>query len=99
MVDELHQTARSHSPLCHNGKMTASKFAYWGGGIPPGLTDIRALLCASLSRLICSVCMLDSVNMGEGGLDALVTLGQGDMRRTLNILQVCSSPLRHARML
>ena len=26
--------------------------------------------------------------MGKGGLDALVTLGQGDMRRTLNILQV-----------
>ena len=26
--------------------------------------------------------------MGKGGVDALVTLGQGDMRRTLNILQV-----------
>lgn len=31
---------------------------------------------------------LSRVKMGEGGLDALVTLGQGDMRRTLNILQV-----------
>lgn len=31
--------------------------------------------------------MLRRVNMGEGGLDALVALGQGDMRRTLNILQ------------
>lgn len=27
--------------------------------------------------------------MGDGGLDAVVTLGAGDMRRTLNILQVC----------
>lgn len=26
--------------------------------------------------------------MGPGGLDALVTLGAGDMRRSLNILQV-----------
>ena len=29
-----------------------------------------------------------SVHLGSGGLDALVTLGGGDMRRTLNILQV-----------
>ncbi|CAL8468720.1 g8260 [Coccomyxa elongata] len=29
----------------------------------------------------------ERVNMGEGGLDAVVTLGAGDMRRTLNILQ------------
>lgn len=29
-----------------------------------------------------------SVKMGPGGMDALVTLGAGDMRRTLNILQV-----------
>ena len=28
------------------------------------------------------------VKLGEGGMDALVTLGAGDMRRTLNILQV-----------
>ena len=28
------------------------------------------------------------VNLGPGGMDALVTLGAGDMRRTLNILQV-----------
>ena len=26
--------------------------------------------------------------MGDGGMDALVALGAGDMRRTLNILQV-----------
>ena len=31
---------------------------------------------------------LHRVNMAEGGLDAVVTLGAGDMRRTLNILQV-----------
>ena len=30
-----------------------------------------------------------SVNMGPGGMDALVALGGGDMRRSLNILQVC----------
>ncbi|CAL5221504.1 g3708 [Coccomyxa viridis] len=29
----------------------------------------------------------ERVNVREGGLDALVALGQGDMRRTLNILQ------------
>ncbi|KAK9915083.1 hypothetical protein WJX75_004524 [Coccomyxa subellipsoidea] len=29
----------------------------------------------------------ERVNMAEGGLDAVVTLGAGDMRRTLNILQ------------
>ena len=28
------------------------------------------------------------VQLGPGGMDALVTLGAGDMRRTLNILQV-----------
>jgi replication factor C subunit 3/5 len=27
--------------------------------------------------------------MGEGGMDALVALGGGDMRRSLNILQSC----------
>ena len=32
-----------------------------------------------------SVC---SVNLGEKGMEALITLGAGDMRRTLNILQV-----------
>ena len=35
---------------------------------------------------------VDSVNLGEGGLDAVVTLGAGDMRRTLNILQVDTQP-------
>lgn len=29
----------------------------------------------------------EGVKMGEGGMEALVTLGNGDMRRTLNILQ------------
>ena len=29
-----------------------------------------------------------SVNMGEKGMEALINLGAGDMRRTLNILQV-----------
>ncbi len=37
---------------------------------------------------------MHSVNMGEGGLDAVVTLGAGDMRRTLNILQVGTQPVR-----
>jgi len=31
----------------------------------------------------------EGVKMGEGGMDALITLGSGDMRRTLNILQSC----------
>lgn len=31
----------------------------------------------------------ERVNMGPGGLEALVTLGSGDMRRVLNILQSC----------
>eukprot|EP00775_Hariotina_reticulata_P011044 gene11044-11199_t len=30
----------------------------------------------------------ENVKLGEGGMDALVRLGGGDMRRTLNILQV-----------
>ena len=30
-----------------------------------------------------------SVKMGPGGLDALVALGAGDMRRSLNIIQSC----------
>ena len=29
-----------------------------------------------------------SVNLGDKGMEALITLGAGDMRRTLNILQV-----------
>ena len=36
-----------------------------------------------LSHLPCSV------KMGPGGLDALVALGAGDMRRSLNIIQSC----------
>ena len=28
------------------------------------------------------------VKLGKGGMDALIMLGAGDMRRTLNILQV-----------
>ena len=35
------------------------------------------------------------VNLGDKGMEALITLGAGDMRRTLNILQVCKTP--HAR--
>lgn len=31
----------------------------------------------------------EGVKLGPGGLDALVTLGSGDMRRSLNILQSC----------
>lgn len=31
----------------------------------------------------------EKVKLGPGGMDALVTLGGGDMRRTLNILQSC----------
>jgi hypothetical protein len=33
-------------------------------------------------------CCCFRVKLGPGGMDALVTLGGGDMRRTLNILQV-----------
>eukprot|EP00877_Chromochloris_zofingiensis_P001247 jgi/Chrzof1/11122/Cz05g24170.t1 len=31
----------------------------------------------------------EGVKMGKGGMDALITLGAGDMRRTLNIIQSC----------
>jgi hypothetical protein len=31
------------------------------------------------------------VNLGPGGMDALIRLGCGDMRRTLNIVQVSMS--------
>lgn len=31
--------------------------------------------------------MMHRVKLGKGGMDALITLGAGDMRRTLNILQ------------
>ena len=37
-----------------------------------------------------------SVNLGNKGMEALITLGAGDMRRTLNILQVCNTP--HAEL-
>ena len=42
--------------------------------------------------------MLCRVDVGKGGLDALVTLGQGDMRRTLNILQVLLPLQSHPAM-
>lgn len=32
------------------------------------------------------------IHLSEAGMQALVTLGAGDMRRTLNIFQVCSIP-------
>ena len=32
----------------------------------------------------------EGVKLGAGGMDALVSLGEGDMRRSLNILQSCS---------
>eukprot|EP00197_Chlamydomonas_leiostraca_P012362 CAMPEP_0202872782 /NCGR_PEP_ID=MMETSP1391-20130828/21999_1 /ASSEMBLY_ACC=CAM_ASM_000867 /TAXON_ID=1034604 /ORGANISM="Chlamydomonas leiostraca, Strain SAG 11-49" /LENGTH=182 /DNA_ID=CAMNT_0049553911 /DNA_START=105 /DNA_END=649 /DNA_ORIENTATION=+ len=35
------------------------------------------------------VCGQENVALGEGGMDALVALGAGDMRRSLNILQSC----------
>lgn len=38
----------------------------------------RVLLCVDMCR----------VKLGAGGMDALIRLGCGDMRRTLNILQV-----------
>ena len=34
-----------------------------------------------------------SVDLGEKGMEALITLGAGDMRRTLNILQVAVNSL------
>ena len=46
-----------------------------------------ALSCSQALRRQDSIAV-SRVDMGEGGVDALVTLGQGDMRRTLNILQV-----------
>lgn len=33
------------------------------------------------------ICMNESVALENGGLDSLVVLGEGDMRRTLNLLQ------------
>ena len=38
-----------------------------------------------MQRIVYGPCR---VNLGDKGMDALVTLGAGDMRRTLNILQV-----------
>lgn len=51
-----------------------------------------ALPC--LLHILMHVC---SVNLGDKGMEALITLGAGDMRRTLNILQVCKTP--HAESL
>jgi hypothetical protein len=44
--------------------------------------------------LCCRYSRLCRVQLGAGGMDALIRLGCGDMRRTLNILQV-----RHAQHL
>lgn len=43
--------------------------------------------------LIVVLCLWSScrVKMGEGGMDALIALGGGDMRRSLNIVQVGNS--------
>ncbi|MEW5299476.1 MAG: hypothetical protein WDW36_002491 [Sanguina aurantia] len=42
-----------------------------------------------VERRVREIADTESVKLGEGGLSALVTLGAGDMRRTLNILQSC----------
>lgn len=42
---------------------------------------------------------VDRVKLGPGGMDALISLGAGDMRRTLNILQVRVCMARHHRIL
>jgi hypothetical protein len=40
-----------------------------------------------------------SVDLGEKGMEALITLGAGDMRRTLNILQVAVRvPIQPAKL-
>ena len=55
----------------------------------PGPQGIRLctswLSCLTVSRVCCAHAR--RVKLGPGGMDALVTLGAGDMRRTLNILQ------------
>lgn len=43
--------------------------------------------------LFTNQCIVCSVNMGDKGMEALINLGAGDMRRTLNILQVSTSLL------
>jgi len=47
------------------------------------------LAAADARARLAHVVAAESVTLGEGGMDALVTLGCGDMRRSLNILQAC----------
>jgi hypothetical protein len=53
----------------------------------PALLWLQHRICAAQSRI--GVLHIHRVRMGAGGMDALVTLGGGDMRRSLNILQAC----------
>ena len=55
-----------------------------GQGPGPGHSAQR--LCSTLNRRCCG-----SVQLEDGGMDALVALGCGDMRRSLNILQASLS--------
>jgi hypothetical protein len=50
------------------------------------------VVCHFAGTGVCNImrccCFCCRVKLGPGGMDALITLGGGDMRRTLNILQV-----------
>lgn len=52
---------------------------------------VQSSCCGCWAIYVCVCFALCSVQLGTGGMDALVRLGGGDMRRTLNILQVRSA--------
>ena len=72
----------SHPLLCFRQHVKAAKFV-----------SLHMPLLHGLLKVYVHGCFALRVKMGEGGMDALITLGSGDMRRTLNILQVSGGGL------
>eukprot|EP00878_Enallax_costatus_P045954 GHUV01055497.1.p1 GENE.GHUV01055497.1~~GHUV01055497.1.p1 ORF type:complete len:181 (+),score=47.62 GHUV01055497.1:1122-1664(+) len=58
----------------------------WPAALP---SDVHVTDCLCAACVGCAAVYSCSVKLGPGGMEALIRLGGGDMRRTLNILQSC----------
>ena len=92
MLQALRRTMEIYSGVCRFILITPS-LAGWNPAIASRCIVVKfpAVKPEAVKALISHVITEESVDVDEYGMDALVKESRGDMRRALNLLQICAS--------
>ncbi|MFW9920786.1 MAG: AAA family ATPase [Candidatus Thorarchaeota archaeon] len=96
MLQALRRTMEVFSDVCRFILVTPS-LAGWNPAIASRCVMVRfnAINAFDTEKLIADICTRESVRIDEFGMKALVRVTNGDLRRALNLLQLCAAGGKH----